>query len=75
LQVDADDAPLGSDALRQHLEPAAGPTAEIQDRGVARQRRRASQQVFELERGARAAALVLGSPVERVLAVVARRGV
>jgi hypothetical protein len=73
LQVDADDPPLGADALRQDLEPAAGPAAEVDDRGAARERRRAAQDVLELEGRARAPALVLGAAVEGVLAIVARR--
>jgi len=73
LEVDADDAALGADALRQDLEPAAGPAAQVDDRGVARERRRAAQDVLELEGRARAPALVLGAAVEGVLAVVARR--
>jgi len=73
LEVDADDAAFGADALRQHLEPAARPAAEVEHRGVPRQRRCPPQQVLELEGRARAPPLVLGAAVERVLAVVARR--
>jgi hypothetical protein len=72
-QVDADDAALGTDALRQDFEPAAGPAAQVDDRGVARERRGAAQDVLELERRARPPPFVLGAAVERVLAVVARR--
>ena len=49
LEVHADDAPLGPDALGKHLEPGARPAAQVDDGRAAPELRRAAQQVLELE--------------------------
>src|SRR5205085_777365 len=70
--VDPEYAPRGPDELRRHLQPAAGPRAEVDDRVAAADESRSPLQLGELERRTRAVAFLLRAPVERVLSLVHR---